>query len=300
MEKWLRYRGQWGGRIDTGEEMWWSEPRPSLRTSRLSRLFFKLDVRQHFILRFWGRARSGQPGRPPVVVDYGCGTGGTTLNFSQVMGVPVIGVDVFETQLRIARDFSSDLGLGCRFERIGQGGDLPFPDGSVDAVLSLDVLGHVPDIPACARELARVLRPGGSVLLFTESNYSAGDRSLMARLAARGADMMQAVPEHISLLPRETLEEIFAGAGFEVRERFSANVMHFLFFPKDYVLLLRNRREVAPNWYRLALLWNRVSKITPFYPWPFQALRLLLTLALGGRSHGTSYFYHLEKKALSS
>lgn len=295
MEKWLHYRGQWGGRIESGEEMWWSEPRSDLRSSWISRLFFRLDVRQHFILRFWNRSGVKGARNGLTVVDFGCGTGGTTLNFSQVLGQPVIGVDVFETQLKIARDFAARFDRKCRFERVGPDGRLPFADRSVDVVFSLDVLGHVPDIAACLRELARVVKAGGSILLFTESNYSPGDRSLMARLAARGADMMQAVPEHISLLPREKLEEHFHEAGFQVLERFSANVLHFFFFPKDYVLLLGNRRELAPGWYRLAVIWNRISKITPFYPRPFEALRLVLTYLLGRRSSGTSYFYHLRR-----
>jgi SAM-dependent methyltransferase len=47
----------------------------------------------------------------------------------------------------------------------GDGMRLPFRDRAVDTVLSFEVLEHVPDPDACVREFARVLRPGGRVLL---------------------------------------------------------------------------------------------------------------------------------------
>ncbi len=46
---------------------------------------------------------------------------------------------------------------------LGVGEELPFADDSFDAVLSLSVLEHVKDPFACARELARVLKPGGTL-----------------------------------------------------------------------------------------------------------------------------------------
>lgn len=46
---------------------------------------------------------------------------------------------------------------------LGVGEELPFEDSSFDAVLSLSVLEHVKDPFTCARELARVLKPGGTL-----------------------------------------------------------------------------------------------------------------------------------------
>ncbi len=298
-----RYRGQWGGKIENGEEMWWTEPNYRLQSSAWERLKFRTDVRQSLILRFWNRvlrterAERGSTAWNPKdwkIVDFGCGTAGTSLSFSQMMGVPFLGVDLFETQLEIAREFARKLGSDCTYQKLDAEGRIPLGDGALDALVSLDVLGHVPNIPATLQDWSRALRPGGWVLLFTEATYSPGDRSLMARLAREGVDMMLAVPEHISLLPREQLEAHFAESGLELVERFSANVGHFFFFPKDYWLLLRDRpgyRGLA----RAARAWDRVSKVLPFYPWPFQWLRGWATRVFGPEAFGTSYFYLLRK-----
>jgi len=295
MEDALKYRGQWGGKIETGEEMWWSEPDLRLQASRWRRWLFSLDVRQHLILRFWRRFRSElSPQAIPVLADYGCGTAGTTLNFSSMIGHPIHGFDVFETQLQIARRFAGEHGLKNEFKLLRKDGSLPVADGSVDALFSLDVLGHVPHIPSVLSAWNKALKARGEVLLFTEAYFSDGDRSRMAKLARGGADMAKVVPEHISLFPREELERMFEDAGFEIRERFSANVWHFLFFPKDYVLLLKGRSDFRPTYF-LAVIWNRISKILPFYPWPFQALRLALTYLIGREAFGSAYFYHLRK-----
>lgn len=300
-----KFRGKWGGTIETEqgklEEMWWSEPDARLADGNSWRRFlFALDVRQNFMLRYfrdWARANPERAERPQLV-DYGCGTGGTTLNFASFLRRPIRGLDIFETQLRIAREFAArhEATRDCRFELLGEEGSIPGEPGSVDLIFSMDVLGHVPSIPRTLKAWHRALRPGtGEVSLFTEAGYSAEDSSIMARLARRtGVDLLAAVPEHISLFPREELERMFKDAGFEILHRASANVWHFFFFPKDYVLLLRGRSE-ARGLYALAWVWNRLSKLFPFYPWPFQALRLAVTRAFGGNAWGSGYFYRLRR-----
>ncbi len=292
-----QWGGQWGGKIASGEEMWWSEPRFDLRSSLWKRFWFRLDPRHYFILRFWKKVQKTLQDRQSSFkfLDYGCGTGGTTLNFSMMIGYPITGLDIFETQLQIAGKFSDCIQANCHFKLLVENEKIPEPSESVDVVFSLDVLGHVPHIPSVLKEWSRVLKKGGAVLLFTESTYSQGDRSVMAQLARAGADMMAAVPEHISLFPKETLEEMFSAEGFEVKERFSANVMHFLFFPKDYVLMLKGKTDFRGLYY-IAWIWNRISKVMPFYPWPFHLLRLGVTRLWGEKAYGTSYFYFLVKK----
>ncbi|MBS1962146.1 MAG: class I SAM-dependent methyltransferase [Bdellovibrionales bacterium] len=293
------FRGQWGGKISNGEEMWWTEPDPKLLAgSSMRRRRFVNDVRQFFLLEYLREGISRARARgvaEPKVIDFGCGTGGSTLNFSTVAGHPIDGFDVFATQIEIAGRFAESIGNRGKFGLLDGQGRLPLPDASVDVLFSADVLGHVPEIPKTLAEWARVMKKDGIVALFTESTYSEGDRSLMARLARDGYDMVRAVPEHISLFPREKLETWFTAAGFAIEDRVSANVGHFFFFPKDYVLLLKKAGRTRTPVYVAAWIWNRLSKLTPFYPLPFERLRLAMTRAFGREASGTAYFYRLRR-----
>src|SRR5207248_2578055 len=153
--------------------------------------------------------------------------GGTTLNFSNYLGFPLSGYDIYETQLKIARTVNDRLSGSCLFKKMEKGA-IPEADGSQDAILSVDVLAHVPSIPETLREWNRVLRMGGSVAMYCESTFSGADHSVMRRLKEQGLNLdLFFVPEHhISLYPKEELERFFADAGFEVAERFSGSLWH--------------------------------------------------------------------------
>src|SRR3954468_15424434 len=101
-----------------------------------------------------------QPPLPPGAraLDVGCGTGanGPVLAARAAFAV---GIDASPVPL----------GLGERTHAARLRGDanaLPFPDGSFDLVVALDVLEHLDDDAGGARELYRVLRPGGAALIF--------------------------------------------------------------------------------------------------------------------------------------
>ena len=72
----------------------------------------------------------------------------------------LIGVDLVASGLRKAHEAVADARLlhadACR---------LPLADGSVDAVVSANLLEHVPDDRRALREMARVLRPGGRAVI---------------------------------------------------------------------------------------------------------------------------------------
>jgi 2-polyprenyl-6-hydroxyphenyl methylase/3-demethylubiquinone-9 3-methyltransferase len=96
------------------------------------------------------------------VLDAGCG-GGLVAKGLIDAGMSVVGLDLSVLALGVARRAAGD-GFRPAAGRIER---LPFADESFDAIVAPDVLEHIPDLPAAVADLARVLRPGGSLLFDT-------------------------------------------------------------------------------------------------------------------------------------
>lgn len=107
-------------------------------------------------------ARAGlEPGHR--VLDLGTGTGAVAERAAPVVG-QVVGVDVSAEMLALAQQRIAARGLTNVAFREGRAEELPADDGSFDAVLASLSLMYVIDRVAAAREIARVLRPGGRLV----------------------------------------------------------------------------------------------------------------------------------------
>ncbi|KAA3606040.1 MAG: methyltransferase domain-containing protein [Planctomycetota bacterium] len=98
-----------------------------------------------------------------VVLDLGCGGGIDLLLASQKVGPSgkVIGVDMTEEMLELARRNVAEAGVENVEVRQGIIEALPVEDASVDLVISNCVINLSPDKPKVFQEIARVLKPGG-------------------------------------------------------------------------------------------------------------------------------------------
>ncbi|MFD8004214.1 class I SAM-dependent methyltransferase [Streptomyces mirabilis] len=82
------------------------------------------------------------------------------------------GVDITETSVQRTRIRMNLRGLPFQGIHRASVLDLPFPDDSFDVVFSHGVLHHVPDIEQAQREICRVLKPGGELVVMLYSRWS--------------------------------------------------------------------------------------------------------------------------------
>jgi SAM-dependent methyltransferase len=114
------------------------------------------------------------------------------------------GLEPDEANCRIARS----RGLDCLNSTLADAG---FPDGSFDVAASYHVIEHVPSPRAELRELHRVVKPGGWLVMETPNIDNAWYRLL-------GARWRQFIPDHIYFFTPRTFTRLCEESGFQVVE----------------------------------------------------------------------------------
>jgi 2-polyprenyl-3-methyl-5-hydroxy-6-metoxy-1,4-benzoquinol methylase len=141
------------------------------------------------------------------VLDFGSGTGQFTIRLRDAGRYrSVTGADLYPR----ADTMPADIGWvqGDLNDR------LPLGDGGFDLIVAAEVIEHLENPRAMCREIFRLLRPGGRVVLSTPNNESW--RSIVA-LIARGHFVSfgaTSYPAHITPLVRQDLDHVLTEAGF--------------------------------------------------------------------------------------
>src|SRR5882724_8225591 len=130
------------------ETHWWFAGRRRIIKSFLERLCRDVKVES-----------AGNGGRHSVnILDVGCGTGANLEMLSEFGEAK--GVDISDEALTFCRE------RGLEDVKQGEAEALPFEDSSFVLGTGLDVVEHLDDDPEGLKEMRRVLRPGGHVLVF--------------------------------------------------------------------------------------------------------------------------------------
>ena len=145
--------------------------------------------------------------RRPRILDVGCGTGANLLMLSKYGDAE--GVDLSEDAIAFCRE------RGLEQVKLGAGEALPYDDGTFDLVTALDVVEHMDDDLAGLREMRRVLRPGGRVLLFVPTFMFLWG-------------VQDDVSNHRRRYRLPELQRVLEQAGFEIERMTYANITFFL------------------------------------------------------------------------
>jgi ubiquinone/menaquinone biosynthesis C-methylase UbiE len=144
-----------------------------------------------------------------AVLDVGCGGGKTVSKLAAIATQgKVYGLDYSEESVAATKRTNAQwIELGRVEVRHGSVSQLPFPDGMFDLVTAVETHFWWPDLPGDMREVFRVLKPGGTLILIAE--IYKGANTLAAKLAEKYASRTG-----MALLSVDEHRQLFTNAGY--------------------------------------------------------------------------------------
>jgi SAM-dependent methyltransferase len=192
-----------------------------------------------------------------LLLDAGCGEGRHCFG-ALARGARVVGLDLDRASLRAARGPLRARGRELsRLASVLQGDAfaLPFREASFDRVICAEVMEHVHDYRAAARELARVLKPGGRLAVTIPTATS---ERLYLRL---GDDYFESPGGHIRIFRPRDLARALAAAGLRTEGAGFAHGLHTPYWAlRSFVGLPRAEENRLVRAYRFFLIRAAVSR----------------------------------------
>ena len=205
------------------------------------------------------------------VLDMGCGGGRHAFEAARRGGV-VTAVDLDLGELKQVRDITgADPSVyvttaNCDALR------LPFPDGTFDRIIASEVMEHIPDDAGAARELMRVLRPGGTIAV-TVPAY------LPERICWALSDEYHApiaVGGHVRIYTEAKLRSVLRSAGLRPGAAHHAHALHSPYWWLKCAVGIDNAdHPLVKAWHKL-LVWDIVEA-----PFVTRAAEKVLSPVLG-------------------
>ncbi|MBU2965709.1 bifunctional demethylmenaquinone methyltransferase/2-methoxy-6-polyprenyl-1,4-benzoquinol methylase UbiE [Amphritea sp. 2_MG-2023] len=189
------------------------------------------DLMSGGIHRIWKRLTIEQSGvrRGHKVLDIAGGTGDLTMRFSRLVGAEgqVVLADINDSMLKVGRDRLMDRGITGNVEFVQANAEaLPFPDNTFDCITIAFGLRNVTFKEKALASMARVLKPGGKVMVleFSKTNnplltkaydiYSFNLLPKIGKLIAGDEESYRYLAESIRMHPdQETLKGMMEEAG---------------------------------------------------------------------------------------
>lgn len=168
-----------------------------------------------------------------TVVDYGCGAGENSVLLAK-RNAHVIGIDISPDLLELAKHRMELHGIHNNYDfRVGSCLDTGLPDHSVDGVFAIAILHHlVVDLDGAAREIRRILKPRGFLILQEPIRDNSLARVARRLVPARAEDIS---PQERCLTTPELLHFV---SGMEIAAIRKFRLPHLVFLSGDWAYKL--------------------------------------------------------------
>jgi ubiquinone/menaquinone biosynthesis C-methylase UbiE len=170
-------------------------------------ILWEMNV-QHSRLTNWGLSHVSI-GESDTILDVGCGGGRTISKLAALASHgKVYGIDHSEESVAAARRTNAREIAAARVEiQQGSVSQLSFPDNTFNLVTGVETHFFWPDLPGDVREILRVLKPGGALILIAE--VYKGSNSRVGKIAEKYTSLTG-----MTLLTADEHRELFEAAGF--------------------------------------------------------------------------------------
>jgi len=194
------------------------------------------------------------------ILDLGCGFGRHAFEAAR-RGASVVALDAGRDEVE---------GVAATFAAMAEAGELsrenlhvaavqgdalaiPFPDGTFDRVICSEVLEHIPDDIGAMRELARVLRPGGTMAI-TVPRF--GPELINWALS----DAYHNVPGgHIRIFRKSQIKKRLTSVGMKVTSHHYAHGLHSPYWWLKCLVGTKNDQNWFVRQYHKLLVWDIVK-----------------------------------------
>jgi 2-polyprenyl-3-methyl-5-hydroxy-6-metoxy-1,4-benzoquinol methylase len=171
------------------------------------------------------------------MLDVGCGNG-RFLTSMRTLGWEVQGVELSETGVKAAR-------LSNLTVHHGDLASAGFADGAFDLITARHVIEHIPEPHPFMHELARILRPGGRLVIETPTSTALGRPWFNTNWYAND------VPRHLFLFSPDNLERLGTGQGLRKINLIMETTPKIFLNSLDYVIENRSKPSKRIAWRRL-------------------------------------------------
>jgi 2-polyprenyl-3-methyl-5-hydroxy-6-metoxy-1,4-benzoquinol methylase len=217
-----------------------------------------------------------------IVLDAGCGSGRHLRALAKIPQLKIVGIDRNDVELnetlksiKNMPDALSDNYLITRAD-INR---LPFDSASFDCVICSEVLEHIPEHEGALRELVRVLKPQGD-LVVSVPRYFAEKICWLISAAYYNED-----GGHIRIYKKKKLQKMLARQGIKCWKINYKHALHAPYWWLKCLVGLKNERNVIIRYYKKFLEWDIMSK-----PRAIRALEGILNPVIG-----KSIVFYLKK-----